>query len=312
LIQVNDADRISWYCQFRRAEESLFRHILVPATGSDNDAPVFAAALEIGRVSGSHLQFLHVRADVRQTLVAMSSGHVIGGGAVGYYRILDALEYRVAERHRNAELAFGEFCDREQLLVSSDPSAGLPSAEWSVEIGEEPAWLAKYGRAADLLVIGRAREGKTVAMDVLAAGLMQTGRPMLIVPAKPLDHRSGIVAIAWKNRPEAARAVAAAQPLLAMAKEVVIFCVDEGAQDDERSRERLRLALSWHNAHTTVRTLEQDAGSPVETVLAAAGAARADLLVMGGYGHSRIQEVLFGGFTRHVLLGADLPILMAH
>jgi nucleotide-binding universal stress UspA family protein len=293
-------------------EEALFRHILVPVTGTDGDALVFATALDIARVSGSHLQFLHVRVDVRQTLIAMASGHAIGGGAVGYYKIIESLEYRVAERQRSAELAFREFCDREQISVSSDPSARLPSAEWSVQLGEEPAWLAKYGRAADLLVIGRAREGKTVAMDVLAAGLMQTGRAMLIVPAKRSGHLSDIVAIAWKNRPEAARAIAAAQPFLVRAKQVVIFCVDEGEQDDERSRERLRYALSWHNANTTVQTLMRGRDAPVETVLAAARAADADMLVMGGYGHSRIREVIFGGFTRHVLLGADLPILMAH
>ena len=49
-----------------------------------------------------------------------------------------------------------------------------------------------------------------------------------------------------------------------------------------------------------------------ETLLAAAGAANADLLVMGGYGHSRVREVMFGGFTRRVLSHADLPVLMAH
>jgi hypothetical protein len=134
-------------------------------------------------------------------------------------------------------------------------SCALPSAEWSVELGEEPAWLAKYGRTADLLVIGRGREGKAVAMDVLSACLMETGRPMLIAPAKLSSRLSGTVAIAWKNRPEAARAVAAAQPFLEMATQVAIFCVDEGAQDDEQSRERLRHALSWHNPHTTVQTL---------------------------------------------------------
>jgi len=50
----------------------------------------------------------------------------------------------------------------------------------------------------------------------------------------------------------------------------------------------------------------------IETLLSAADAAQADVLVMGGYGHSRVREVIFGGFTRHVLKGADLPILMAH
>jgi nucleotide-binding universal stress UspA family protein len=56
----------------------------------------------------------------------------------------------------------------------------------------------------------------------------------------------------------------------------------------------------------------RDGRAPAETLLAAARAAGADLLVMGGYGHSRMREVIFGGFTRHMLSGADLPILMVH
>jgi nucleotide-binding universal stress UspA family protein len=290
----------------------LFKHILVPATGADTDAPVFATALAVARFAGSHLQFLHVRPDVRQSLVAMASGHVAGGGGVGYYRILDALERQAAERQKNSQLAFRDFCDQEKLPVSSVPSACLPSAEWSMEIGEEPAWLAKYGRAADLLVVGRAREGKTVTMDMLSACLMETGRPILIVPLRLPSRLSRTVAVAWKNRPEAARAIAAALPFLEQAERVVILSLGEGTLDDEQSCERLRHGLSWHNPHITVQSLKRDARPPVETVLAAAGAADADMLVMGGYGHSRAHEVIFGGFTRHVLLDAGLPILMAH
>ena len=78
------------------------------------------------------------------------------------------------------------------------------------------------------------------------------------------------------------------------------------------SCERLRYALSWHNPKTTLQRLKQDERPAVETMLAAAGAVEADVLVMGGYGHSRVREVIFGGFTRRVLTGADLPILMAH
>ena len=97
-----------------------------------------------------------------------------------------------------------------------------------------------------------------------------------------------------------------------MADRVVIFSVDEGAQTDEQYSERLRYTLSWHNPHTTVQRLKQDGQLPVETLLTAAAAAQADMLVMGGYGHGRMREIIFGGFTRHVLLGAGLPILMAH
>jgi nucleotide-binding universal stress UspA family protein len=288
----------------------VFKYILVPATGADTDAPVFSTALAVARLSGSHLEFLHVGIDVQQTLTAMATADM--GSGIGYGRILESLEQDVAARRGKAEQAFRDLCERERLTISSDLSTDLPSAEWRTEIGDEPAWLAEHGRTADLLVVGRARDGETVAMDVLEACLMATGRPVLIAPASAPARVSGTIAIAWKNRPEAARAVAAAQPFVQMADRVIVLSVDEDAETDEGSCERLRYALSWHNPKTTVRRLKRDERPAVETMLAAAGAVEADVLVMGGYGHSRVREVIFGGFTRRVLTGADLPILMAH
>jgi nucleotide-binding universal stress UspA family protein len=291
-------------------EAVVLKFILVPATGADSDAPVFATALAAARLLGSHLEFLHVRTDVQQALIAMAAADT--GGGVAYGEVLASLEQDAAGRQKKAELAFHEFCEREKLAISTDLTTYLPSAEWRMEVGDEPAWLAQYGRAADLLVVGRAREGEPVAMNVLEACLIATGRPMLIAPARAPARLSGTVAIAWKNRPEAARAVEAARPFVEIADKVVILSVAEDGQTEEPSCERLRYALSWHNPNTTVQRLKQDGRPSVEILLGAAGAAGADLLVMGGYGHSRVREVIFGGFTRHVLSDAQLPILMAH
>jgi nucleotide-binding universal stress UspA family protein len=288
----------------------MFKYILVPATGTDTDAPVFSTALAVARLSGSHLEFLHVRLDAQRALTAMATADM--GGGVGFDGLLESLEQDAAARQKKAELAFRDFCEREKLSVSSDLSTNLPSAEWRMEVGDEPAWLAEHGRTADLLVVGRAREGEPVAMDVLEACLMATGRPMLIATDAAPRRLSGTVAIAWKNKLEAARAVAAARPFVEMADKVIVFSVDEGGGADEASCERLRYSLSWHNRATIVQRLMRDGRAPAETLLAAARAAGADLLVMGGYGHSRMREVIFGGFTRHMLSGADLPILMAH
>ena len=288
----------------------MSRYVLVPATGADSDEPVFATALTVARLLPAHLEFLHVRLDVQETMTAMASADA--GGGIGFGQLLETMAQEVASRQKKAELAFRDFCERERLLVSAEPSAALPSAEWRMETGDEPTWLAAHGRAADLLVIGRPHDGEAVAMGLLEAALMTTGRPVLIAPAKARTERSGIVAIAWKDRPEAARAVAAAQPLLRTADKLVILSVIEDARADERSCERLRHALSWQNPRTSVQCLKHDDRPAVETLLAAAGAANADLLVMGGYGHSRVREVMFGGFTRRVLSHADLPVLMAH
>lgn len=288
----------------------MFKYILVPATGLETDAAVFATALAVARLSGAHLEFLHVRVDVQKTLMLMAANDLSGGA--GYDQIIELLEQDVAGRQQKAELAFREFCERERVPISGDPTTNLPSAEWQMETGDEPAWLSRHGRAADLLVVGRAREGETVAMDVLELALMASGRPVLITPAKGPDTLSRTVAIAWKDRPEAARAVAAAQPFVAKADQVLILAVDEGAGTDEQCCERLRHALSWQNPNTTLRLLKSDGRPAVEVLLAAAGAAKADVLVMGGYGHSRVREVIFGGFTRHILGDADLPIFMSH
>ncbi len=284
------------------------RYILVPATGADTDAAVFAMALTTARKLSAHLEFLHVGMDVRETLAAMATADMAGGG--GYGLVLDELEQEVSRRQRKAEQAFHDFCEGEGLVVSADPSTPAPTAEWRRETGDEPAWIATHGHAADLLVLGRASDDQVI--DLLEAALMTSGRPVLIAPAKPPADLGRVVAIAWKDRPEAARAVTAAQPFLRRAQQVIIFSVTEEADADTQSCERLRHALSWQNPAVSVQRLRAAGRPAVDVLLAAAAAAKADLLVMGGYGHSRVREVIFGGFTRRVLRDADLPVLMSH
>lgn len=288
----------------------MSRFILVPSTGVETDEPVFATALQVARLLPAHLEFLHVRIDVQATLTAMAAADTAGG--IGFDEIMETLEKEVASRQKTAETSFQEFCARERIPVTADITTTLPSAEWRLETGDEATWLAEHGRAADLLVVGREREGEPVAMDILEAALMETGRPVLIAPPQPRHELSGVVAIAWKDRPEAARAVAAAQPFLRLADQVIIFSITEDGRTEEQSCERLRHALSWRNPHTAVRCLSHGDKSAVDTLLAATTAANADMLIMGGYGHSRVREVIFGGFTRRVLSGADMPVLMVH
>lgn len=299
----------------------MIRYILVPATGTEADATVFTTALRVARQLPAHLEFLHVRIDVAERLTAVASADVRGlsgilcggaGGGIQFGQFQVGLEQGAIARQARAEAMFRDVCEREGVLVTADSSAALPTAEWRVETGDEPTWLIEHAGAADLLVAGRGSGGDPVAFDVLEAALIATGRPVLIAPPKPRTGHSGVVAIAWKDRPEAARAVTAAQPFLRLADRVVILTVSEDARIDEKSCERLRHALSWHNPRTSVQHLKPRSCSPVKTLLAAAAAVDADLLVMGGYGHSRVREEIFGGFTRHVLSHAELPVLMAH
>jgi nucleotide-binding universal stress UspA family protein len=183
-----------------------------------------------------------------------------------------------------------------------------------VEAGDESQCLAAHGRTADLTVLGRAREGGKVALHLLETVLLETGRPLLIAPEVVRPSIGRHIAIAWKDSAEAARAVAAALPLLALAETVTLFAVQESSDThaDSDSGKRLRRALRWHNPATTLRIVPRTNHDPVEALLAVVEADGADLLVMGGYSHSRMREAMFGGFTRRVLLAAGLPVLIAH
>jgi len=288
----------------------MFRYILVPATGFKTDAPVFHIAAALARISGAHLMFLHVRPDVEKVVVPVASAEF--GGGSGMAELVDSLKQEAVTRYDKAKIMVETFCAQTSIVMSAAPLDGAPSAEWRVETGDETDWLSVYGRVADLLVLGRMRGAKTVPMDVLDAALMETGHPLLIVPAQTPEQIGQTVAIAWKDTAEAASAVSAALPLLVAAQRVIILSIEEDPERDAAACERLNQVLLWHNRSTTVRRLKAAGCDPADTLLKAATELGADLLVMGGYGHSRMREVVFGGFTRRVLQAADLPVLMAH
>jgi nucleotide-binding universal stress UspA family protein len=140
--------------------------------------------------------------------------------------------------------------------------------------------------------------------------LFDSGRPLLIPGSAPVAPDT--VAIAWKSTREAARAVAAAMPFLATAKRVVILAVAEDSKAGRGDVARLVVALQRHDIAAEARHMEAGSRSAADTLLGAAREFGAGLLVMGGYGHGRLRELVFGGVTERVIGGAAIPVLMAH
>lgn len=171
---------------------------------------------------------------------------------------------------------------------------------------------------ADLLVLGQ-RDGEdpaaaAVPPDFVESVLLASGRPALLVPSGGWSGSLGrTVVIAWKDTREAARAVAAALPLLQRADRVHVLGWDGEAPSAVRGHRLdldgyLRLhgvEVSWHRGGPE----PEDLG---EILLSRAFDLGADLMVMGCYGHSRAREWVLGGTSRSVLRGMTLPVLMAH
>lgn len=287
----------------------MMKTILVPAGGGGAENSVFTSALAVARAFGAHLEFLHVRVDAAAMAATMATD---GSGAALVGGLVEQIESEAGQREDNARRLFQRFCERERLLIAETPSAQAgPSAQWLRETGNEPYWVAEYGRAADLLVIGRPTDDQSVSLDTIETALLASGRPVLIPATRPLAALPETILIAWKAAPEAARAVTAAMPILEKAKQILILTVaeEQGISDEEGAR--LMTGLRWHGLDASTRHLKPERLGAAETMLTAAAELDA-LVVMGAYGRSRLREWMFGGFTRRVLRGAEVPVLMMH
>lgn len=283
--------------------------ILLPATGTPADAAVFQTALAAGRLFDAHLIALHVRRDIQRDIAAMASADM--GLATGLQDVIDRMEQDADRLAEAAQSGWRDFCASNGIAEASRPGTAGMTAEWRMEVGDQGDWLAEQGRTSDLIVVGRTGDGRIGSDGEIESALMHTGKPVLLVAGSP-DSLAGTVGIAWKDTREAAGAIAAALPFIRRGQRVIVFTVAEPDDDEDKSVERLVGALRWHNPNTEAKTIRPDGRSSVDALLGSATEAGCGLLVMGGYGHTRLREAVFGGFTRSVLEHAPLPVLIAH
>jgi len=180
------------------------------------------------------------------------------------------------------------------------------AVEWRCADDFPTRFIAQQARAADILVVGEDGRG-AISNPFMRADssdlLMQTGRPLLVVPDDDdwLDLRS--VLIAWKDTPEARRAVADGLPILREAKDVTVVEIVENEADRSAALSGVEDVVAWllrHGVITSAR-VPAECGN-VETQLEKiASEFGAGLVVAGAYGHSRFQEWVFGGVTKRLL-----------
>lgn len=287
----------------------MFKTILVPASGTDADDAVFAAAAAIGRPFGAHLIFLHVGYDWVSFTATMSGA---GIGLPVDSAIITRIQEEATRRAEDARANFDRFCRTTGIPPIDTPTAtSKMSAEYRIEAGGEADLFTDHGRTTDLILLAREKSG--AAPPILTESLLfDSGRPLLILGTEPPPEAFRTVAIAWKATREAAHAVAAAMPFIERAERVVVLEVGEDAPFETDDGMRLATALQWHHANVTSRFLPARDEGAGATLLAAARESDADLLVMGGYGHNRFRQFVFGGVTDTVTTHAHLPILMAH
>jgi nucleotide-binding universal stress UspA family protein len=287
--------------------------ILVPVGGSDTDAAAFETALTVARQLTGHLEFLHVR--VGRADAVLNTPHIEFARGAALAHAIDDLEQRSQARAVAAERHVREFCAREGIeLVDAPRSPKTVSARWREEQGDALPRLLFHARHNDLVVMARSSESDGLPPSRLETLLIESGRPLLIAPAKPRAAALATIAVCWKEAAQSARALAAALPLLRSARRVVIVSVREGDVNcaPEDALADLVRQLAWQGIAAEPHVVSPDGRSTAKALLCAARDQRADMVVMGAYGHWHLREIVFGGCTQTVIEGEELPVLLAH
>jgi nucleotide-binding universal stress UspA family protein len=222
----------------------------------------------------------------------------------------DLIEVQREENRKTAEAAVTRF-------ETAATAAGV-SAETRVVDASLAGAADLFGRIArryDVAVVGQARPEQGASEELLIEGaLFGSGRPVVVVP---YSQKEGLkldrILICWDGSAPAARAIADAVPFLARAKAIdIIVVVGERDKSGEITGRNMRRHLARHGIESEIKHITASGGVAQSAILAHAADIRANFIVMGGYGHSRLREFILGGVTRSILKAMPVPVLMSH
>lgn len=261
--------------------------IMVPLSGGEGDSALAAHAVAVARAFDAELALVHAPADVADLMPWIGDGFMGGVQASAVDSIRDA----AASGKAAAEATMA--------------SLGYAKSSFTSLTSPVLAALAMEGRLADLVVFdATAARGKGPLSEAFQQIVADEQRPTLVVRGE-VDV-TGIIAVAWDGGKEASRAARTALPILQKAREVVVLAAC-GASSRKFDPARLETFLTARGVKARVHKIEEK-GEAGPLILSAAQAVDANLLVAGAFGHTRLQEYIFGGTTR-TLLNSETPSL---
>jgi nucleotide-binding universal stress UspA family protein len=176
------------------------------------------------------------------------------------------------------------------------------------------ATLGTMARLYDLSIVLQPDPDYSTSDNMVPTELLfQSGGPLLFIP---YTHRGPLrprhIGIAWDGSRLAGRALRDALPLLAHSQSVTIVSVNQAQNPAEASAATLVMHLARRGITARIESIGAEHADVQPSILSMAADAGIDLIVMGGYGHSRLQERILGGVTRAMLQSMTVPTLMSH
>ncbi|MGB3830331.1 MAG: universal stress protein [Mesorhizobium sp.] len=217
----------------------------------------------------------------------------------------EAMRYQVQDIEERQDAMKKEF----DAIVGDDNRA-----TWRAVVGDPTAFLALHARAADLIVIAPGLSESFGRRRTVDAGslILSAGRPILMAGDELRPVKAENALVAWKDTREARRSVVDALPFLRSARDVLVAAVEENDRvaQSEGLADVVRFLLK-HGVNARSQLLDAGSDDTASILADAARKAGADLIVSGGYGHTRLREWVFGGVTRGLLDDGSVHRLIA-
>ncbi len=283
------------------------RDILVVLDGSARSEGVLGVAMGLARRHDAHLTGFCPF----EVLMPASVAFALGG-----YPALSTLQGAAAQLQAEATLRAEQIEAGFRDAVRHNEVRG----EWQLGQGAVAGAVARRARSADLVVLGQTDPDNQLppaARHLVEDVLMNAGRPLLLVPfAGQFDVIGTNVLLGWNGTREAARAAHDALLVIEPTASVTVLTVERGrpgVEPHDLPGAEIAAHLARHGLRVSAaRTATDGSISDADAVLSYASDIGADLLVVGGYGHSRARELVLGGVSRGLLQHMTVPLLMSH
>lgn len=285
------------------------KKILLPFMEDRAARLAFGAAAAVAKEFKSHVCAVHLR---QRPAAPVEIYYPLGGRYPA--EMINSLEEAEDKRADDLRVTFKELCDEfavgEEELAEHTDDRGA-TASWLDEEGDMPADFARRATASDMSVVAFAeKEPSAFETGLVEELLFQSGRPVLLCPRAGMPAMPKRVVVAWNGREEAARAVGAGIDFLKEAEAVKVLTVRR-RQALAVNTDDITACLRLHGVDATQTDIELEARenetARLDEEIREFGA---ELVVMGAYSHSRWREAVLGGFTRHMLREAMVPVFM--
>jgi len=210
------------------------------------------------------------------------------------------------DAHRNI---FTKCCDKKDIKVSETVVPGKTTAHLTMGVGIRSQLVAQQSKFCDLVVAATPPKGIVTA--TFEASVVESGKPVLVIPRKMTEFKADTILVGWNNSPQSARAISEAIPLLKNAKKVHIVSSAKYTTETLSRIKDLQNYLALHEIETTFELIKTTF-IPGEALLKSAQEGKFDLIVAGAYGKKRLKDMMVGGVTQYLLGHTTIPVLMAH